>query len=115
MHHQHLGLTEIQRLAGVGDLFDTYFVFQNYPEQTATLGDSVDLRVTEITNGAAGVSHYPLGLTVLPGKRIRLLIGYHTKLFEPIQIEEIKITLIETLKAIATDVSQRVSTRGTVS
>jgi len=98
----------------VGDLFDTYFVFQNYPEQTATLGD-VDLRVTEMTNGAAGVSHYPLGLTVLPDRRMRLLIGYHTKLFDPIQIERIKTALIETLEAIAMDVSQLVSTRGTVS
>lgn len=112
MHHQHLGLTEIQRLAGMGDLFDTYFVFQNYPEQTVTLGDSFPLRVTEMTNGAAGVSHYPLGLTVLPNKRMRLLIGYHSKLFE---IERIKTALIGILEAIAKDVSQRVSTRGTVS
>ncbi len=115
MHHQHLGLTEIQRLAGMGDLFDTYFVFQNYPEQTVTLGDSVDLHITEMTNGAAGVSHYPLGLTVLPDKCMRLLIGYHSKLFEPIQIERIKTALIGILEAIATDVSQRVSTRGMVS
>ncbi|MNF80605.1 Chondramide synthase cmdD [compost metagenome] len=115
MHHQHLGLTEIQRLAGMGDLFDTYFVFQNYPEQTVTLGDSFPLRVTEMTNGAAGVSHYPLGLTVLPDKCMRLLIGYHSKLFEPIQIERIKTSLIGILEAIATDVSQRVSTRGMVS
>lgn len=115
MQHQHLGLSEIQRLAGVGDLFDTYFVFQNYPEQTAMLGDSVDLRVTETTNGAAGVSHYPLGLTVLPDKRMKLLIGYHSKLFDPIQIEGIQTALIGILEAIATDVSQCVSTRGTVS
>jgi len=91
------------------------FVFQNYPEQTVTLGDSVDLHITEMTNGAAGVSHYPLGLTVLPDKCMRLLIGYHSKLFEPIQIERIKTSLIGILEAIATDVSQRVSTRGMVS
>ena len=31
MAHQHLGLAEIQRLAGLGELFDTLVVFENYP------------------------------------------------------------------------------------
>src|SRR5256885_8189600 len=31
MVHQHLGLAEIQALAGVGELFDTLLVFENYP------------------------------------------------------------------------------------
>ena len=31
MAHQHLGLAEIQTLAGLGELFDTLTVFENYP------------------------------------------------------------------------------------
>ena len=31
MAHQHLGLAEIQSLAGLGELFDTLVVFENYP------------------------------------------------------------------------------------
>ena len=31
MAHQHLGLAEVQGLAGLGELFDTLVVFQNYP------------------------------------------------------------------------------------
>ena len=31
MAHQHLGLAEIQGLAGLGELFDTLMVFENYP------------------------------------------------------------------------------------
>ena len=31
MAHQHLGLAEIQGLAGLGELFDTLIVFENYP------------------------------------------------------------------------------------
>ena len=31
MAHQHLGLAEIQGLAGLGELFDTLTVFENYP------------------------------------------------------------------------------------
>ena len=29
--HQHLGLAEIQSAAGLGELFDTLVVFENYP------------------------------------------------------------------------------------
>ena len=37
MAHQHLGLAEIQQLAGVGELFDTLVVFENYPVDRAGL------------------------------------------------------------------------------
>src|SRR5262249_60459008 len=33
--HQHLGLAEIQRLTGLGELFDTLVVFENYPVDSA--------------------------------------------------------------------------------
>ena len=33
MAHQHLGLAEIQGLAGLGELFDTLVVFENYPRR----------------------------------------------------------------------------------
>ena len=37
MAHQHLGLAEIQHLAGLGELFDTLAVFENYPVDQRTL------------------------------------------------------------------------------
>ena len=37
MAHQHLGLAEIQRLAGLGELFDTLVVFENYPVDRGSL------------------------------------------------------------------------------
>ena len=37
MAHQHLGLAEIQSLAGLGELFDTLVVFENYPVDQAAL------------------------------------------------------------------------------
>ncbi|WP_369212913.1 amino acid adenylation domain-containing protein [Streptomyces flavofungini] len=56
--HQHLGLAEIQRVAGPGAVFDTLMVFENYP---LTLGvlltDDLTVRVTSrpdlITHQAA--------------------------------------------------------------
>ena len=35
MAHQHLGLTDIQEHAGIGDMFDTVVVFENYPVDAA--------------------------------------------------------------------------------
>ncbi|HEX2691558.1 MAG TPA: amino acid adenylation domain-containing protein, partial [Kofleriaceae bacterium] len=36
--HRHLGLLEIQRLLGMGEMFDTYYIFQNYPDDPGTFG-----------------------------------------------------------------------------
>ena len=39
MAHQHLGLAEIQNLAGLGELFDTLVVFENYPVDQSRVGE----------------------------------------------------------------------------
>ena len=49
MAHQHLGLAEIQRLAGLGDLFDTLAVFENYPVDRGSLAaEAGGLRLTDV-------------------------------------------------------------------
>ena len=80
MDHQHLGLAEIQRLAGVGDLFDTLTVFENYP-----LDDSAHRAVAgaEVADVAIrDAAHYSLSLTARPGERLRLELEYHASLFD---------------------------------
>ncbi|MFE6775877.1 amino acid adenylation domain-containing protein [Streptomyces sp. NPDC057702] len=72
--HHHLGLGDIQRLAGLGPLFDTLAVFENYlvDSGTADTGpadagrDTVfaGLRVGAITGQDA--THYPLTLVAAP-------------------------------------------------
>ena len=37
MAHQHIGLAEIQGLVGLGELFDTLVVFENYPIDDAEI------------------------------------------------------------------------------
>ena len=39
MAHQHLGLTDIQEHAGIGDLFDTVVVVETYPWMPRLVGD----------------------------------------------------------------------------
>ncbi|HEX2316109.1 MAG TPA: amino acid adenylation domain-containing protein [Thermomonospora sp.] len=76
LDHQHLGLGEIQRAAGAGELFDTLVVFENHPAEA-------DLRDPSGALEVAGVevfddTHYPLGLVVLPGRRLELRFDYDT-------------------------------------
>ena len=51
MAHQHLGLAEIQGLAGLGELFDTLVVFENYPVDRAGLApEAGGLRLSEVAD-----------------------------------------------------------------
>src|SRR6185295_18689670 len=69
--HQHLGLAEIQGLAGVGELFDTLVVFENYPvDQSELAAEAGGLRLTQVSGHDA--AHYPLSLGVMPGEQWQL-------------------------------------------
>ena len=106
MAHQHLGLTEIQRLAGIGELFDTLVVFENYPLDRRALTEGVcDLHVTSITGRDA--SHYPLSLAVMPGARLRLRLQYRGDLLEKDAAEMLVARLVRVLEAVAADPGQR--------
>ena len=50
LDHQHLALTEIHRVTGHDQLFDTLFVFENYPVDTGALAGSDELAITEFTS-----------------------------------------------------------------
>ena len=79
--HQHLGLAEIQGLAGLGELFDTLTVFENYPVGEAGLAtETSGLRLTGISGHDA--THYPLSLLAAPGERLRLRLDYRADLFD---------------------------------
>ena len=80
IEHQHLALNEIHRIAGHDQLFDTLFVYENYPiDTTAPLG--VDgLAITEFSNREN--NHYPLTVEALPGREIGLRVEYDADVFD---------------------------------
>ena len=86
MAHQHLGLAEIQQAAGVGDLFDTLLVFENYPVDRAGLAAAGlgttgnGLKLGQVHGRDA--THYPLALIVQPGETLQLRLDYRPDLFE---------------------------------
>ncbi|MGA9669882.1 MAG: condensation domain-containing protein, partial [Terracidiphilus sp.] len=86
MAHQYLGLPEIQSLSGLGDLFDTLLVFENYPVNSHDLARvSDDLRLAGIKGYDA--PHYPLSLMVAPGPQMLLRFDYQPDLFDRTSVE----------------------------
>nr|AGS49567.1 long-chain-fatty-acid--CoA ligase [uncultured bacterium esnapd10] len=81
MSHQHLGLTEIQRVAGHGELFDTVVVFENYPlDQGVLRSSAAGVHMTGIEVNDA--THYPLSLLVIPGETTRLRLDHRADLVD---------------------------------
>jgi len=100
--YQHLGLADIQRLAGLGALFDTSIVFQNYPGSADTLDlAGTGLRMT----GAEGrdAYHYPLKLMAAPAERLYLELSYRPEFFARVSAERLVARLRLLLEAIAAD------------
>ena len=94
LEHEHLALSEIHRVAGQEHLFDTFFVYENYPIDAATLSDTDGLAVTEFTHRE--YTHYPLAIQAVPGNELRLRVEFDTDVFEAAGIE----TLIERFKRV---------------
>ena len=72
LEHQHLALSEIHRVTGQEHLFDTFFVYENYPIDAAALSGIDGLAVTEITHHE--YNHYPLAVQAVPGPELGLRV-----------------------------------------
>ncbi|MFC5743028.1 non-ribosomal peptide synthetase, partial [Dyella tabacisoli] len=103
LEYQHLGLSEIQHLAGIGELFDTSLAFENYPtlDDRATDTARDPLRIAQAESYGGDTSHYPFGLLVLPGAEMELRFGYRPDLFERDTVAALAQRLVRTLEAIA--------------
>ncbi|MFJ2770397.1 amino acid adenylation domain-containing protein [Streptomyces sp. NPDC087300] len=70
--HQHLGLAEIQRLAGPGAVFDTLMVFENYPQPPAA--PTTPDRPTFTASAGHQATNYPLTLGILVTDRVMVRV-----------------------------------------
>ncbi|MHA6616154.1 non-ribosomal peptide synthase/polyketide synthase [Pseudonocardia sp. DLS-67] len=80
LDHQHVGLVELARIAGVGELFDTIVVVENFAV-TGSPEPEDGLPTAEWIDGT-DAAHYPVALVVHPDERLRLKITYDTGLVE---------------------------------
>ncbi|MGW1723523.1 non-ribosomal peptide synthase/polyketide synthase [Streptomyces sp. NPDC002306] len=107
LDHQHLGLAELQRVAGLagsGELFDTLVVFENYPAATGLADASGTVRLTG--HEFHDAVHYPLALIVKPGRRLDLRLKHHTQRLDAPAVHRIADRLTRILNALAADPGQ---------
>ncbi|MFE0627637.1 non-ribosomal peptide synthase/polyketide synthase [Streptomyces sp. NPDC058864] len=97
--HQHLGLADIQRGAGLGDLFDTLMVFESYPVADDTDDAGLRLSVREHEDS----THYPFAWAVEPDERLRLTAEFRPDLFTPAAAGRIASAMLSVLTAMAAD------------
>ncbi|MET9611042.1 amino acid adenylation domain-containing protein [Streptomyces sp. NPDC006512] len=96
MDHQFLPLADIQRGTGLGELFDTLVVFENYPL------DADGLRSAAGGLGIVGgdnheSTHYPLSLTVSLGRSLGLDLAHRPDLLGQDRVDDLAATLVRLL------------------
>ncbi|OBH88212.1 non-ribosomal peptide synthetase [Mycobacterium sp. E2733] len=101
LDHQHLALNEIHRVTGHDQLFDTLFVYENYPITPTTLAGADGLVITEFTGHEA--NHYPLTMQATPGPELGFRIEYDAHLFDAESIDALIDRLHRIIAAMVAD------------
>ncbi|GAB1640211.1 amino acid adenylation domain-containing protein [Krasilnikovia sp. MM14-A1259] len=104
LDHQYLGLADIQRLAGAGELFDTLLIVENYPDR----GDDPDSLLAAADAGGRDATHYPLTWVVDPGERLHLTLEHRADLFTRPVAARLVDAVTAVLTAFAADPQRRV-------
>ncbi|MDY6811698.1 MAG: condensation domain-containing protein, partial [Actinomycetota bacterium] len=107
LDHDHLALNEIHRISGQQRLFDTVFVYENYPTDAATFSGPDGLTVTDLA--ARDYYHYPLTIQAVPGDELDLRIQYRTDVFDNSSIAALAERLRQVLAAMIADPTQPLS------
>ncbi len=104
LDHEHLGLADIHRITGHRQLFDTVFVYENYPTDAAKLSGDDGLAVTDLDN--RDFYHYPLAIQAVPGAELDLRIQYHADVFDAAGIDSLVEQFTRVVVAMITDPTQ---------
>ncbi len=107
LDYEHLALAEIHRVVGQDRLFDTLFVYENYPIDIGALMSVQDLAVTDFNSRE--YNHYPLSMVVTPGNELSLRVEFDTDIFDASEVETLVDRLRQVLTAMAADPAGRLS------
>ena len=88
-------------------MFDTVFVYENYPIDTGVLLGANELAITEFT--IRECNHYPLTVQALPGHELGLRVEFDTDVFDTASIEALIERLQRVLVAMTADPTRRLS------
>ncbi|MCW4351912.1 amino acid adenylation domain-containing protein [Hoyosella sp. YIM 151337] len=108
LDHQYVGLTDIQRIAGAGALFDTLAVFESYPIDQAGEG-SADFAGMRLL-GAEGTdaTHYPLTLLAFTEPNLRLKLKYFPSILGEQAVARMLDRLVRAIEVLIVDPQRRV-------
>ena len=104
LDHQHLALSEIPRAVGHDQLFDTLFVYQNYPVETVAASMTDGLAITEVSGRE--YNHYPLTLQAMPGTELVLRVEFDTDVFTAKRVNKVVGRFQRVLEAMTGEVRQ---------
>jgi len=99
--HEHLGLNEIHRLIGQPRLFDTVFVYENYPTDAARFAGADGLAITNLAT--RDFYHYPLSIQAVPGPELDLRVQYRADLFDEADIAALMAKFEQVLADMTAD------------
>ncbi|MFS1299912.1 amino acid adenylation domain-containing protein [Streptosporangium longisporum] len=99
--HSYVALADVQRETGLGTLFDTLFVFQNFPGMPVGrgFGPGGDVRVTG--RQVRDATHYPVTMVVEPGAGLRVM--YRGDAFTEAEAARLTDRYVRVLEAVAAD------------
>ncbi|WP_406727867.1 amino acid adenylation domain-containing protein [Streptomyces sp. GD-15H] len=103
--YEHSPLSEVQRWSGLpagAPLFETLFVFENYPEGDGD-GETA-LRLEAL--GSKEQTHYPLNTAITVGERIGINILYDTRRFDGRSVEAMLAHLKQICRELVTQPQQ---------
>ncbi|MDF5758247.1 non-ribosomal peptide synthetase [Spongiactinospora sp. TRM90649] len=97
--HSYVALADLQRATGAGTLFDTLFVYQNFPGMPTdrAFGPDGDLRV--LGREVRDATHYPVTMVVDPGAGLRVM--HRGDAFTTAEIERLTDRYVAILAALA--------------
>ncbi|MGW7057977.1 amino acid adenylation domain-containing protein [Streptomyces sp. NPDC054904] len=99
--YHYLGLADVTELAGLGSLFDTAVVFENFPAEPGSGEPVHGLTLSEVDT--KGDNHYPLGMVVMQDEQ-RLVLNwyYRPDLLDERLVSSATRQLRRVLEAVAT-------------
>ncbi|RZL81354.1 MAG: amino acid adenylation domain-containing protein, partial [Rhodococcus sp. (in: high G+C Gram-positive bacteria)] len=104
IEHHHVPLPEIQRVAGMGALFDTLTVFESYPNDRRSLASLLEsigsLSITSLDS--YGGTNYSLTLAVETGERTSVSLWHDPAFFDCDEVQAIADRFHRVLESMVT-------------
>ncbi|MEV5412193.1 non-ribosomal peptide synthase/polyketide synthase [Thermopolyspora sp. NPDC052614] len=99
MPHEYLGLGDIQRAAGRGQLFDSLYVLQNFLDDDTFTDLEEEHGIVDVR--AVDATHYPLTWVATPGRRLTVRLEHRTDVVPPERAEALLARLRRVLLHLA--------------